>query len=192
MRNSILVFAAVFGLSASVGLGQADSAKGPYKLVKTEKVGGDGSFDYVTADPDTRHLFVVRGGQAGRISCYDLDTLKLTGEIPDVSGGHGVAVDPKTGHAFSSSQPVVMFDAKTLAVIKTIPVKGRPDGILFEPSTKRVYILSQQLAERDRDQHGRREHCGHDRSRRRARTSRARRQRAGLYLPRRRREGRRG
>ncbi len=145
MRFTKLAFAAVFGLSASVAFGQAataDSAKGPYKVVKTAKVGGEGGFDYVTADPDTRHLFVVRSGAGGRISAYDLDTLKLAGEIPDVSGGHGVAVDPKTGHGFSSSSPVVMFDAKTLKVIKTIAVEGRPDGIFFEPSTSRVYVLS--------------------------------------------------
>ena len=71
-----------------------------------------------------------------------MDTLKLAGEIPDVSGGHGVAVDPKTGHGFSSSSPVVMFDTKTMKVIKTITVEGRPDGIFFEPSTNRVYVLS--------------------------------------------------
>ncbi len=144
MRLSKLVLAAMFGLSASVAFGQppADSAKGPYKVVKSEKVGGEGGFDYVTADPDTRHLFVVRSGQGGRISAYDLDTLKLAGEIPDVSGGHGVAVDPKTGHGFSSSSPVVMFDTKTLKVIKTITVEGRPDGIFFEPLTNRVYVLS--------------------------------------------------
>ena len=145
MRLSKLAFAALFGLSASVAFGQAapaDSAKGPYKVVQTAKVGGEGGFDYVAADADTRHLFVVRSGQGGRISCYDLDTLKLTGEIPNVSGGHGAAIDPKTGHAFCSSSPVVMFDAKTLAVIKRIPVQGRPDGIFFEPSTSRVYVLS--------------------------------------------------
>jgi DNA-binding beta-propeller fold protein YncE len=146
MRVSAIAFAAVVGLSASFAFGQpaapADAAKGPYKVVQTAKVGGEGGFDYVTADADSRHLFVVRSGQGGRISCYDLDTLKLVGEIADVSGGHGVAVDPKTGHAFSSSSPVVMFDSKTLAVIKKIPVKGRPDGIFFEPSTNRVYVLS--------------------------------------------------
>jgi DNA-binding beta-propeller fold protein YncE len=145
MRLSAVVVAAVFGLSASIAFSQAtpaESAKGPYKVVQTAKVGGEGGFDYVTADPDTRHLFVVRSGQGGRISCYDLDTLKLVGEIADVSGGHGVAVDPKTGHGFSSSNPVVMFDAKTLAVTKKIPVQGRPDGIFFEPSTNRVYVLS--------------------------------------------------
>jgi DNA-binding beta-propeller fold protein YncE len=148
MRLSKLAFAAVCGFWVSVAFGQTaptDSAKGPYKVVKTEKVGGEGGFDYVTADADSRHLFVVRsggGGGSGRISCYDLDTVKLVGEIPNVSGGHGVAVDPKTGHAFSSSGPVVMFDAKTLKQIKTISVRGRPDGIFFEPSTSRVYVLS--------------------------------------------------
>ncbi len=145
MRLSKLVFAAVFGLSASLAFGQAtpaDSAKGPYKVIKTEKVGGEGGFDYVAADADSRHLFVVRSGQGGRISCYDLDAVKLVKEIPNVNGGHGVAVDPKTGHGFSSSRPVVMFDTKTLAVIKTIPVQGGPDGIFFEPFTNRVYVLS--------------------------------------------------
>ena len=69
----------MFGLSASLAFGQAtpaDSAKGPYKVLKTAKVGGEGGFDYVTADADTRHLFVVRSGQGGRISCYDLDTVE--------------------------------------------------------------------------------------------------------------------
>ena len=68
--------------------------------------------------------------------------MKLLGEVPDVNGGHGVAVDPKTGNAFVSSNPVVMFNSKSLAVIKTIPVQGRPDGIFFEPSTARIYVLS--------------------------------------------------
>ena len=116
---------------------------GAYKVVNTAKVGGEGGFDYVDADPDTRHLYVVRSGRpGGRISIYDLDSLKLLSEIPNVNGGHAVAFDPKNGHAFSSSNPVVMFDSKTLAVIKTIQVQGNPDGIFFEPSTARVYILS--------------------------------------------------
>ena len=108
MRLSKAVFAAAFGLSASLVCGltaPAASAEGPYKVVKSAKVGGEGGFDYVTADPDSRHLFVVRSGQGGRISAYDLDSLKLAGEIPDVSGGHGVAVDPKTGHGVFQQQP---------------------------------------------------------------------------------------
>src|SRR3954453_15755843 len=35
-----------------------------------------------------------------------------------------------------------MWDTKTVETIKTIGVQGRPDGILFEPVTERIYIFS--------------------------------------------------
>jgi len=99
---------------------------------------GTGGIDYVYADNDGRRLYVPRGNQ---ILVFDLDTLKSVGAITN-SGGHGVAVDPKTHHGFSSRNPLTMFDSATLETIKTIPVDGRPDGILFEPATERVYVLS--------------------------------------------------
>jgi DNA-binding beta-propeller fold protein YncE len=114
---------------------------GPYSLVKTAKVGGDGGFDYVYADAVNRRLYAPRSGTAPRISVYDLDTLAPVGEIAGYSA-HGAVVDPKSGHGFATSKPVVMWDAKTLSVIKTIDVDGNPDGILFDPWGQRVYILS--------------------------------------------------
>jgi len=115
------------------------AAAAPYKLIKSEKVGGAGGFDYVYADADGRRLYIPRGN---RVTVFELDTLKTAGEIPDTKGVHGVAVDPKSGHGFSSSNPVVMFDTKTLATIKSIPVEGNPDGILFDPATQHVFVLS--------------------------------------------------
>ena len=138
-----VLFAALIVATASLAFAETAPTEGPYKVVNTAKVGGDGGFDYVYADADNRHLFVVRSGNpSGRISVYDLDTVKLIKEIPNVKSGHGVAVDHKAGHAFSSSNPVVMFDSKTLETIKTIDVTGNPDGILFEPATERMYVLS--------------------------------------------------
>ena len=64
MRLSDVMLAAVLGLSASVAFGQAapaDSANGPYKVVKTAKVGGEGGFDYVACGPG--HPPSVRGSQ---------------------------------------------------------------------------------------------------------------------------------
>ena len=72
---------------------------------------------------------------------FDLDTLKPTGSVTNIHA-HGVAVDPKSHHAFCSSSPVAMFDTQTLAPIKTIPVEGRPDGILFDPASEHVFVLS--------------------------------------------------
>ena len=110
----------------------------PYKIVNTAQLMGAGGIDYVYADSDNRRLYVPRGNQ---VLAFDLDTLKLAGSVTNARA-HGVAVDPKSGHAFCSSSPVVMWDAKTLETIKTIEVQGRPDGILFEPLTERIYVLS--------------------------------------------------
>ncbi len=118
---------------------QPDSSLPPYKVVRTLKVGGPGGWDYTTADADNRLLYVPRGD---RVTVYNLDTLAAAGVIPGTHSVHGVAVDPVSHHAFSSSQPVLMWDSRTLAVVKTIAVQGNPDGILFEPATQRIYVLS--------------------------------------------------
>jgi DNA-binding beta-propeller fold protein YncE len=125
----------------SQGFARQSPAEGPYKVLKTAKVGGEGGFDYVNADVAERRLYVPRSGPAKRISVFDLETLQPAGEIPDV-GAHGAAVDPKSRHGFSTSKPVVMWDTATLKILKTIDVQGNPDGLLFDPFNQRVYILS--------------------------------------------------
>lgn len=140
MRRFCFVTIIVIATLAIIALAQAP-ATGPYKVIKTAKVGGDGGFDYVYADVDGRRLYVPRSGPNPRISVYNLDTQELVGEIPK-TGGHGVAVDPKIGHGFASSNPVTMFDTKTLAVIKSIEVQGGPDGILFDRFNQRVWVFS--------------------------------------------------
>ena len=131
---------AVVVFLAMGSLGFAQSA-GPYKVLKTVKVGGVGGFDYVTADSVGRRLYIPRSGTGARISVFDLDTLAPAGEIPNVAA-RGVAVSTKSGHGFTSSKPVVMFDTKTLAPLKNIDVEGGPDGILWDPFNNRVYVFS--------------------------------------------------
>src|SRR5580658_2841862 len=126
------------GILAAGGWMQSAAAADPYKSVNTSQTMGTGGIDYVYADNEGRRLYVPRGGE---ILVFDLDTLKSVGAISN-SGGHGVAVDPKSHHGFSSRNPVTMFDTTTLATIKSIRVEGNPDGILFEPATERVYVFS--------------------------------------------------
>jgi DNA-binding beta-propeller fold protein YncE len=114
------------------------SAAEPYKILNTAQFMGTGGIDYVYADSDGRRIYVPRGEQ---VLVFDLDTLKAAGAIPNARA-RGVAVDPKSHHGFCSSSPVVMWDTKTLATIKTIDVQGRPYGILFEPATERIYVFS--------------------------------------------------
>jgi DNA-binding beta-propeller fold protein YncE len=126
------------GMLAFSGAAHAASAPKPYKIVNTVQTLGTGGIDYVYADNDACRLYVPRGTQ---ILVFDLDNFKSVGSITNARA-RGVAVDPKSHHGFSSSSPVIMWDTKTLETIKTIEVKGRPDGIVFEPLTERIYVLS--------------------------------------------------
>jgi DNA-binding beta-propeller fold protein YncE len=153
MLRFFLLLAAVLSL-ASFGLAQ----EGPYKILKTVKAGDNGGFDYLYADSDGRRLYIPRtdyvltdsqgrrlkipgAGPNARITVYNLDTLEPQGEIPKTNA-RGVAVDSKSHHAFCTSRPVVMWDSRTLAIIKTIEVEGIPDDILFDPFNQRVWIFS--------------------------------------------------
>ena len=133
--------AIIVGLVVSTALGLAQGADGPYRVLRTARVGGEGGFDYVYADVAGRRLFIPRNGQSGRVTAFNLDTLEPIGEIPKVNA-RGAAVDPQSGHAFSSSRPVAMWDSKTLEVIKTIEVQGNPDGIMFDTFNGRVWVFS--------------------------------------------------
>ncbi|HEX4566013.1 MAG TPA: hypothetical protein VH138_05245 [Vicinamibacterales bacterium] len=156
-----LTAALIAMLATAVAAGSAGQAPstGPYKVLKTEKVGGEGGWDYIFADAADRRLYIPRGAvreaaatdttpavtaMPARIVAYNLDTLEKVGEIPD-TGGNGVATCPKTGHGFSSSRPgITMFDTKELKLIKKIdiPEGFGPDGIYCDTFNDRVYVFS--------------------------------------------------
>ena len=136
--SSCLILAAGIGLLTSGIPAQTVSAAEPYKILAITQTNGTGGIDYVTADSEGRRIYVPRGNQT---MVFDLDTYKCIGAVPN-TGLHGVAVDPKTHHGFVSTSPVSMFDTTTLEPIKKITVEGSPDGILFEPATERIYVLS--------------------------------------------------
>src|SRR3569623_1323291 len=116
MRRFLSVLTAGLTIVAATGFALPHAGEGPYHVLKTAKVGGEGGFDYVYADSDGRKLYVARSGPSARVSAYNLDTLEPAGEIPMVSG-HGVAADTMTHHAFASSSPVAMWGSKTKALL---------------------------------------------------------------------------
>ena len=125
------------GLLAGNVLAQTST---PYQVLDTTQLMGNGGIDYVYADNDGRRVYVPRGGNT---FVFDLDSHKYIGAITNV-GGHGVAIDTKTHHGFSSAGKIGMFDTETMQKIKDIDVSGRPDGILLEPFTGKVFIFSHQ------------------------------------------------
>ena len=159
MKRTALFVVGVVALLMSVGLAFQAQSDGPYKVLKTARVGGEGGTDYIFADPVGRRLYIPRGATQAqpatgtmpevpafekRLTIFDLDTLAPVGTIPGV-GGNGATVCPNTGHGFTSDHPEPsMFDVKTMKLIKTIPVPTgfRADGIYCDTSNDRVYIGS--------------------------------------------------
>src|SRR6266550_1930617 len=110
-----------------------------YKVETRYPVPGNGGFDYVTIDSAARRVYLSHGTQ---VDVVDADNGKLVGTIPDTPGVHGIAIAPEFKHGFTSNgreNKVSMFDPTTLALIKKIDVGKGPDGIYYEPKTKRVF-----------------------------------------------------
>src|SRR6267143_7114120 len=110
-----------------------------YKVIARYPIGGTGGFDYVTLDSAARRIYV---SHATQVEVLDADSGKIVGTIPDTPGVHGAAIASPFKHGFTSNGregKVSMFDSTTLALIKKIDVGKGPDGIYYDPKTKRVF-----------------------------------------------------
>src|ERR1017187_3085141 len=133
VRMSLILLATTMLLAA---------AGADYKVVKTWKLGGDGGWDYLTADSAGHRLFIAR---ATRVMVIDTKSGKQVGEIPETAGVHGIALDLEIGRGFTSNgreDTVSVFDLKSLAVEKKIKVGSGPDAILYDPFSKRVFTFN--------------------------------------------------
>jgi hypothetical protein len=132
----------IFGLCICLAAGATAGAGPGYHVVTTYKVGGEGGWDYLTADASARRLYISRGTH---VIVLDLDSGKHLGDIPDTPGVHGIALAPELGRGFTSNGregTVSIFDIKTLALISKVKVGENPDAILFDPATKRVFTFN--------------------------------------------------
>src|SRR6201984_1938652 len=130
----------VLGICLAVG---AMAAAGPgYHVVTTYKIGGEGGWDYLTADAGARRLYISRGTH---VIVLDLDSGKNIGDIPDTPGVHGIALAPELGRGFTSNGregTVSIFDLKTLTTSSKVKVGDNPDAILYDPATRRVFTFN--------------------------------------------------
>ena len=111
-------------------------------VIATYKVGGDGGWDYLTADSEARRVYISRGTH---VMVIDADSGKSVGDIADTPGVHGIALAPELGRGFVSNGregTVGIFDMKTLATSSKVKVGDNPDAILYDPATKRVFTFN--------------------------------------------------
>ena len=119
------------------------SAQSNWQVLRTFHVGGEGGWDYVTADPPNHRLFATRSSHTLAI---DTQSGKILGDIPGQKNSHGVAIVPRLNRGFitdgGGSGAIVVFDLKTYAVLGQIPAMPDADGIIYDAKTDRVIAVS--------------------------------------------------
>jgi hypothetical protein len=137
-KSKLWVLAIGVSVAAAAG-----AAAGPgYRVLTTYKVGGDGGWDYLTADSEARRIYISR---STHVLVIDADSGKSVGDIRDTQGVHGIALAADLGRGFTSNGregTVSIFDLKTLAVSSKVKVGDNPDAILYDPATKRVFTFN--------------------------------------------------
>ncbi len=117
-------------------------AQKQFKMADRVKLGGEGGWDYLIYDNVGHRLFITRGSH---VMVVDTGSLKVAGDIPELSGIHGVALAQDLGRGFVSNggdNTVQVFDLKTLKKLDSVKVGDRPDAILYDPFSKHVFTFN--------------------------------------------------
>ncbi len=113
-----------------------------YHLLKQVPVGGVGTWDYVLVDASARRAYVTHQTE---VAVLNADTYELAGKIPNTPGVHGVAIAPEFGRGYVSAgvaNAVIAFDLKTLKVTGQIKTEKKPDAIIYDPASKRIFAMN--------------------------------------------------
>jgi len=141
MRTTTLV------VSALTIIAFADPFPAPaqtqWGVVKAFQIGGQGGWDYLTVDPKTQRLYVPR---TTHTMVIDAQTGNTIADIPGQRNAHGVALAPEVGRGFISDGggdgAIVIFDLKTYAVLGSLAAMPDADGIIFDPVSGHVLVVS--------------------------------------------------
>ena len=127
-------------LPPSSARAQSPAAAGPYRVAETFRIGGEGGWDYLTVDPQSRRLYVPRSTHT---MVVDAVGGKLVADIPGQRRNHGVAVVHGVGRGFISDGQdgsVTIFDLKTNRVLGRVKAADDADGIIYDPHCGKVLV----------------------------------------------------
>jgi DNA-binding beta-propeller fold protein YncE len=131
----------ILALSGALCLANgAIAAPSGYHIVKTITLGGEGGWDYLNRDPATGNLFITRGTHVMVVNPMDG---KLVADILDLQGVHGtVFVGDRAYVSEGGANRIAVIDKKTFAKVGEIAVGSKPDGILYEPGSNRIFTFN--------------------------------------------------
>ncbi len=123
----------------------------PLQVVADLPLGGGSSrFDYLSLDPARDRLYLVHLG-ADLVTVVDVRRRVVLADIAGVPAPHGVLVVPALGRAYASAtaaHQLVTLDATSYRVLARTPAGQFPDGIAYDPATRKLLSPTSRAARR--------------------------------------------
>ena len=142
MKTNRRLYPAFICATVAAALCLAATGGSGYHLIQKYRASGSGTWDYVSIDSTARRVYVAH---LTEVNVLDADSGSEIGKITNLKGAHGVAVAADLGKGFITdgiTNQVVIFDLKTFKTVGTVPAGKKPDSIMYEPTTKRVFAYN--------------------------------------------------
>jgi DNA-binding beta-propeller fold protein YncE len=144
-KGSFLALILILSLF-SLGLTAGPKLAG-YHLLKKIVLGGEGFWDYLALDTETRIMYITHGTE---VVLFQIDSNQKLTPISGLQGVHGVAFVPKLGRGYISNgraDVLTVFDLKTREKSSEIKTGANPDAILYDDFSDRVFSFNGRSAD---------------------------------------------
>jgi WD40 repeat protein len=142
MKKSLTI---LFALIVVFALKVKSEPASPLELVRTIPMPGiAGRFDSFGVDVKGHRLFVTPLDHK-TVEVYDLKTGKLIHSIPGIEKAHAVLYRGDLDEIFITDGPagsLKIFKGDKYQLVKTVEPLAQPDGILYDPATHYLYIIT--------------------------------------------------
>jgi YVTN family beta-propeller protein len=141
LLSAMLVTMAVCVIAFN-GVAAGAEKESSYKLIKKVPIGGDGGWDSLAVDSGAKRCYI---SHQTHVIVFDTEKEKVIGDINNTPGVHGIAIARRLNKGFISNggdNSVTVFDLATLKETSRIKVGNRPDAIMFDQMTNRVFVFN--------------------------------------------------
>lgn len=144
MRRALATAIAVtfFAPGCGTGGGLRETSFPLARVADVPLTGGRERFDYQSIDA-TRHLLAIAHLGSSQVVLFDLQTRTIRATVDDVSDVRGVLAVPELGRVYAAatgSHELVTIDIDTQAVVARTLIGSFPDGVAYDPATRRVFV----------------------------------------------------
>jgi DNA-binding beta-propeller fold protein YncE len=118
-----------------------------YHLIKKTVLGGEGFWDYLALDGETRIMYITHGTE---VVLFQIDPGLKLAAISGLQGVHGVAFAPKLNRGYISNgraDVLTVFNLKSGEKLAEIKTGANPDAILYDDFSGRLFSFNGRSAD---------------------------------------------